>query len=120
MKRCITCGKEKALSEFHSHGYRRNKSKEVKLFKPDCKECANEKWRAQYNQRLNMFVKEWKCVRCGYDRCKRALEFHHIDRTEKDFVIAAQTTASIERLKREIEKCILVCANCHREIHDGG
>lgn len=64
-------------------------------------------------------VKEWKCCICGYARCKRALEFHHVEPHEKDFVIAAAYTVSFARLKRELEKCVLVCANCHREIHAG-
>lgn len=58
-----------------------------------------------------------RCSRCSYDRCYDALEFHHIDR-RKDFGISEQgLTRSWERIKDEIEKCILICANCHREEH---
>ena len=60
-----------------------------------------------------------KCF-CGYDRCERALEFHHLDPLKKDFNIARSGyTRSWNSVKKEIEKCILVCSNCHREIHDG-
>ncbi len=60
-----------------------------------------------------------KCSRCGYKKCLRAMEFHHIDPSEKDFGISANGyTLSWETIKRELDKCILVCSNCHAEIHD--
>jgi hypothetical protein len=59
-----------------------------------------------------------KCERCGYNRCVDALDFHHIDPSQKDFSLGSKGhSRSWERVKAEIEKCILVCANCHREIH---
>lgn len=61
-----------------------------------------------------------KCYFCGYKRCIMALEFHHIDESKKKFGISHKGfTRSWEKLKREVQKCILVCANCHREIHAG-
>jgi len=57
-----------------------------------------------------------KCDKCGYDRCVDALEFHHVDPTKKDFTISGKSW-SFEKLKGEVEKCILVCSNCHKEIH---
>lgn len=58
------------------------------------------------------------CEKCGYDKCIAALEFHHIDPNEKDFGIASKGyTRSWVKLKEELDKCIMVCANCHREIH---
>jgi len=60
-----------------------------------------------------------KCSRCGYDRCFSALTFHHIDPSIKKFGISTKgLTRSWEKVKSEIDKCILVCANCHAEIHD--
>jgi hypothetical protein len=59
-----------------------------------------------------------RCERCGYDRCIEALEFHHIEKTGKDFGISAQGyTRSWEKIKQELTKCTLLCANCHRELH---
>lgn len=58
-----------------------------------------------------------KCERCSYDRCLEALEFHHKEPGEKDFTIAHKLHWSLERLKKEVEKCHLLCANCHREVH---
>jgi hypothetical protein len=59
-----------------------------------------------------------KCCLCPYDRCVEALEFHHVDPEEKGFNIADKVT-SFEAIKLELDKCELVCANCHREIHAG-
>jgi len=59
-----------------------------------------------------------KCQICGYDKCLMALEFHHVDPREKDFTISKRMT-SFEAIRRELDKCALVCANCHREVHDG-
>ncbi len=59
-----------------------------------------------------------KCERCGYDRCIDALEFHHIDPTVKEFNISSKGyTRSWERVKVELDKCMILCANCHRETH---
>lgn len=57
-----------------------------------------------------------KCEICGYNKCISALEFHHLDPLQKEFNINGDYK-SIERAKKEVDKCILVCANCHREIH---
>lgn len=61
-----------------------------------------------------------RCQCCNYDRCLSALEFHHTDPNEKDFGISAKGyTRSWETVKKELDKCVLVCSNCHREIHEG-
>lgn len=68
---------------------------------------------------LAIEYKGGKCEKCGYDKCKAALEFHHLDPNEKDFGIASKGyTRSWEAVKKELDKCIMVCANCHREIHE--
>lgn len=58
-----------------------------------------------------------KCVRCGYDKCKSALHFHHLVPSTKDFQISGNWGLSWDKVKSELDKCILVCANCHAEIH---
>lgn len=58
-----------------------------------------------------------KCSRCGYDKCMRALEFHHKDPKQKDFGISKCLTKNIDYLKEEIKKCDLLCSNCHAEVH---
>ena len=61
-----------------------------------------------------------KCCICGYDKCNTALDFHHRDDSSKSFGLSVRgLTRSWERTRQEIDKCVLVCANCHREIHEG-
>jgi predicted HNH restriction endonuclease len=61
-----------------------------------------------------------KCELCGYHRCKDALEFHHLEESSKRFGVSSKGyTRSWEKVKQELDKCILVCANCHRELHAG-
>lgn len=67
---------------------------------------------------LAIEYKGGKCTRCNYNKSKSALEFHHLDPSEKEFGIGSGDTKSWQKLKLELEKCILVCANCHREIHE--
>ncbi len=60
------------------------------------------------------------CGVCGYNRCIGALEFHHPDSSKKEFSISSDGMTRLwKRVQSEIRKCILVCANCHREIHAG-
>lgn len=58
-----------------------------------------------------------KCVLCGYNRCLRALHFHHINQHEKDFDVSQHTNWS--EIEEELKKCVLLCSNCHMEVHDG-
>lgn len=58
------------------------------------------------------------CQICRYDKYNGALEFHHLDPNEKDFSLGHKGHCTAwEKVKKELDKCILVCANCHREIH---
>lgn len=60
-----------------------------------------------------------KCAICGYSKCNAALEFHHLKAEEKLYSIAKNGTChDLETDIEEIKKCILVCSNCHREIHN--
>jgi hypothetical protein len=59
------------------------------------------------------------CQLCGYDACLAALTFHHVDPSKKRFNIAGSHSRSWDSQRREVAKCIVVCANCHREIHAG-
>lgn len=58
-----------------------------------------------------------KCQRCGYNKCIKALEFHHLDPSKKDFTISNDHFKLTEAVE-ESKKCILLCSNCHKELHD--
>lgn len=87
-----------------------------------CKKCSVEAVQRR-REKLKLLAVEYKggeCEVCGYKKCVNALEFHHIDPNEKEFGVGENGyTRSIEAIKKELDKCILVCSNCHREIHDG-
>jgi len=59
-----------------------------------------------------------KCITCGYDICPASFDFHHPIPEEKEFTIASELgSMTYQRLLEETEKCMLLCANCHRELH---
>ena len=61
-----------------------------------------------------------KCQVCGYNRCPKALDFHHKDESTKKFGISDQGySRSWKAIEAEVDKCYLLCANCHREVHAG-
>jgi len=69
---------------------------------------------------LAIQYKGGKCQICGYDRHQGALDLHHINQADKKFGIGDKGyTRSWKIVKVELDKCILVCANCHREIEAG-
>ena len=75
-----------------------------------------------YRQRQKqniIYVMGGKCACCGYDRCNSALELHHLDPSQKDFTFSQNTNRAWSRIVAELPKTIMVCANCHREIHAG-
>lgn len=60
------------------------------------------------------------CAVCGYDRCGRALSFHHVDPAGKSFGLAlGGVSRSLAKAREEAWKCVLLCANCHMEVEHG-
>jgi hypothetical protein len=86
-----------------------------------CNQCtSNTGTQRQKEKKLQAITyKGGKCQKCGYDRCKDSLQFHHLDPKKKEFRIATGRGKSWAKLKVELDKCLLVCANCHGEIHAG-
>lgn len=81
---------------------------------------AVKNWRKNLKERaLKLFG--GRCVCCGYNTCSAALEFHHLEPAHKDFTLSSvyKNPKSWDAIVKELEKCALVCANCHREIHYG-
>jgi predicted HNH restriction endonuclease len=116
IKKCPMCQKEKTLSEFYK---RREHTR--KQHSPYCKTCSNN-MTVERQRNVKQKAVDYlggKCSICDYNKYTGALEFHHIDPAEKDFTIAQLKLTSFERIKTELDKCLLLCANCHREIHAG-
>jgi hypothetical protein len=129
-KICCSCKIEKDLKEFSF----KNKKKEV--YSRECKVCHNiynKKWykkhtqeRIDYarertvelSQKLKKYKRDLKCKNCNESHIS-TLDFHHRDSKEKDFSISEMIRKgySWERILKEIEKCDVLCSNCHRKLH---
>lgn len=71
-------------------------------------------------KKLMVDYKGGKCQFCGYSKYIGALDFHHVNPATKDFGLSMdQIYRSWKVTINEIDKCVIVCANCHREIHAG-
>ncbi len=109
MKTCVKCYNEYEEALFYNRSKNRKRN--------ECKYCWNEITKQnQLKIKLEMIqYKGGKCSNCGYNKHYSALEFHHIDPNKKEIEPAKAT--SFLRIKDELDKCILLCANCHREVH---
>ena len=114
-KICTKCGKELPLDDF----YWRDKKRGLK--RSECKYCHNSYVKEKYKERHDEVVKiksKIGCAKCGETRFY-LLDFHHINPDEKDEGIAQmlRNNASWERIEQEMQKCVPLCSNCHREFH---
>jgi len=98
------------ISKSNISYYLSKKAREVKR--------KRETARKQEHKRLLVEYKGGKCSICGYDKYIGALDFHHVDPNKKDFSVSSWANSSLILLKAEADKCILVCSNCHRELHN--
>lgn len=114
-KICSKCKEYKPLEDFGKRSDR-----------PDgrvsaCKSCLakDQKLKRKKFKQTCVDYKGGKCSECGYNKCLGALEFHHLDPMEKDFVVNTSRARTLnEKVKAELDKCVLLCANCHREAHE--
>ena len=85
-----------------------------------CKACKSKDDVERRKKRKNRAIeyKGGKCNICEYNKSPSALEFHHIDPSLKDNKFSILISMSWDKQKEELDKCILLCANCHREVHD--
>lgn len=89
-----------------------------------CYNCSpkgdSSKYRKRAIKHQLIIYKGGKCEICGYDKCEGALQFHHIDMTQKEFQLSdveLTKNFTMDKLKTEVDKCQLLCANCHAEKH---
>ena len=89
-----------------------------------------KKYREKYNKlaiirhhKKIKWINDYKlskgCAICGYNKCAAALEFHHKGDKEFNISLATAGNRSVKKIKEEMDKCIVLCANCHRELHNG-
>ena len=102
----------------------------------------NKQWRSKNREHHRAYGREWarknrakktaarvamkhravaylggKCIKCGFDKHDAALEFHHRDGSSKEFNLAPMLMCSWEKIKAELDKCDLMCSNCHHIWH---
>lgn len=82
-----------------------------------CNSCTANNRRFILKDRAIKY-KGGKCERCTYSKSYRALVFHHIDPSQKDFQLSGMHTRSWEVITKELDKCMLLCSNCHMEVHE--
>lgn len=113
LKYCPCCKEIKSIDEF----YKRRGKEGGSTY---CKMCTNaDSSTRQVNLKQKCVdYKGGACEICGYDKCIASLEFHHIDSSKKDFQISDfKSHAFSEKIKKELDKCMLLCRNCHGETH---
>lgn len=110
-KLCKLCNKIKLVEEF----YRRRTKTGISSYCKKCHQIQSIKRQYKFKQ-MCVEYKGGKCVKCGYSNSQSALDFHHRNASEKSFCIShAKKWTFDERVKDELDKCDLLCANCHRE-----
>lgn len=101
---CKKCGRIKPLSKFkNGNGY-------------VCKNCGKSKNKQNKVKWIQSF-KGSGCQLCGYNAHPTAIEFHHVNAEDKDRDLSLMKSMGYQNIVDEISKCLIVCANCHREIH---
>ena len=87
-----------------------------------CRQCRQDAVSRRRRKAKAQLVEEagGHCAICGYDKYLGALQFHHLDPSQKEFGLGLSgATRSMERARREAAKCALLCANCHAEVEAG-
>lgn len=114
LKKCVLCGAE-FIANVHTRQY--------------CYDCSPKglnsaealRFKKRRLKHKLIEYKGGKCAKCGYNNCEGALQFHHLNPREKEFTISSinlnDSNFSFEKVLQEIDKCILLCANCHAEEH---
>lgn len=131
LKLCAKCNIEKQLQDFrkdrsNNDGYRyeckvcsRAQQNGVYAIKYGAKAIIRN--RARYKERAD-FVSEYKlahpCKVCGEAEIA-CLDFHHLDPNEKEHLVSSMMGRNMEKLVEEINKCVVLCSNCHRKVHAG-
>ena len=110
-KVCTKCKRELPLNKFSM--------KTSKRINSWCRQCLYicQSGRDHKRKKEAVDYKGGKCVKCGYDKYYGALDFHHRDPSEKDVNFIKLRKRNWCDYKRELDKCDLVCKNCHAEIH---
>ena len=99
--------------------------KQTKFCSITCKNKHHQSYNAQKNRGLQRKLEIIRllgggCSICGYKKNLAALAFHHIDSRDKEFKLDMRSLSNrtLELIQLELDKCILICHNCHAELHN--
>lgn len=111
-KICSKCECEKSLDDFY---FKKNENRHNSL----CKECVYNLQKQRWLDRKKKAVELMggKCCKCGYDKNYAALSFHHLDPSTKIHDWQTLRLQSWKNIIAELKKCIMLCGNCHAEVH---
>lgn len=114
-KRCTKCGKELPLTDFNW------RDKKTGTRRSECKYCHSDYMKQRYKEKreiIEHLKSQCACAKCG-DTRGYVLDYHHIDPTTKENTVARLIVGNyrLDKAIQEIEKCVILCANCHREFH---
>ena len=107
---CTECGKEQPYNNFYTYNGK------VHHICISCKKTQQNDYYHKNIQDLNNYKASCHCAKCGESRFY-LLDFHHKDPQEKDFGIAQRANTKLLTLMPEIQKCVVLYSNCHREFH---
>ena len=116
MRTCCVCKAEKGDSEFYPKVKTGGAKK--KYLSSYCKPCEIKRIN-EMKRRLRATLISYgggACKKCGYNRCVEALEFHHRDQNAKEVDVRLLRSFN-DTARQELDKCDLLCANCHAELH---
>lgn len=133
VKKCSKCKLDLDIEMFNKKGIRKNGSIKYQDFCKECNKIASREWYkkegnrsrivnkvTEYKRENRMRFAEYKatllCVKCGESH-PACLDFHHRDPLEKDFLLSDIRSRSLHSIQKEIDKCDVLCANCHRKLH---
>ena len=128
MKTCSKCKLSLSLDKFSNNKTKKDGKQTY------CKECKRKRDKYLYDENKDLYIQRSKetrykirkyinnikltngCCKCGYNKCPAALHFHHKN-NDKEFSIANAAKFGFNQIKKEINKCDILCANCHAEKH---
>ena len=117
-KRCPKCKETKDFSEFYKADMHGRKKKHLSPYCKPCMGLAAVETRRKLKEQAIAYL-GGICKGCNYSGCQAAFDFHHKDPSKKDFMIVEYRGTNLDKIKPELDKCILLCARCHRELHAG-
>jgi hypothetical protein len=107
-KLCVDCKEEKPLTDFYRCG---EGGKARRLM---CKTCFNEQQGNRLNKLISDYYGGFKCPECGFEGVPAQFDCHHMEPNSKFKAISKMRNYSEDKIIKELSKCQLLCANCHR------